>query len=130
MNKNFTAPILSVLAAIGVVVSLTLIFIHGAGAHPGIDYITDPDSGRLVQTSLFFSQRILFFHVPFAFVLDTAVGVAGITSILFLWKRNPKMDDIAASATEVAVAFGAGVLVTGSIWAKAAWGCGGSGSRG
>jgi heme exporter protein C len=122
MSKSPTVPILSALAAIGTVAALYLVFVHDAGAHPGVDYQIDPDSGRLVQTSLFFSQRILFFHVPFAFVLDTAVGVAGITSILFLWKRNPKMDDIAASATSIAVAFGAGVLATGSIWARAAWG--------
>ncbi|MEO8841754.1 MAG: cytochrome c biogenesis protein CcsA [Kofleriaceae bacterium] len=122
MSKNPTVPILSAIAAIGTVLALYLVFVHDAGAHQGVDYLIDPDSGRLVQTSLFFSQRIFFFHVPFAFVLDTAVGVAGITSILFLWKHDPRMDDIAASATEIAVAFGAGVLATGMIWAKAAWG--------
>ena len=122
MSKNPIVPILSALAAIGTVAALYLIFVHDAGAHGGVDYKLNPDNGRLVQTSLFLSQRIFFFHVPFAFVLDTAVGVAGITSILFLWKRNPKMDDIAASATGIAVAFGAGVLATGSIWAKEAWG--------
>jgi heme exporter protein C len=120
--KNPTAPILSVLAAIGVVVSLYLVFVHDAGAHQGVDYLIDPDSNRLVQTSLFFSQRIFFFHVAHAFVLFAAVGVSGITSILYLWKRDPKMDDIASGTTDVAVAFGAAVLATGSIWAKAAWG--------
>ena len=40
---------------------------------------------------------------------------------MFLWKRNPKWDDIASASAEVAVVFGAVVLVTGSIWAKAAW---------
>jgi hypothetical protein len=59
--------------------------------------------------------------VSHAFWLFGAVGIAGICSILFLWKRDPKWDDIALGAAEVAVAFGAVVLITGSIWGKAAW---------
>ncbi|MFT3698459.1 MAG: cytochrome c biogenesis protein CcsA [Kofleriaceae bacterium] len=121
MTKTLT-PILTALAAAGMVVAVYLVFLKNPGAHAGIDYVIDPENGRLVATSLFFSQRIVFWHVAHAFVLFTAVGVAGIASIFFLWKRNPRMDDIASAAVDVSVAMGAAVLVTGSIWAKAAWG--------
>src|SRR3569623_2841743 len=40
---------------------------------------------------------------------------------MYLWKHDEKWDDIAAGTVDISVAFGAAVLVTGSIWAKAAW---------
>lgn len=114
--KKLAVPVFSVLAAIGFVVSIYLIFMA-----TGLEYGIDERTGRLAGSSLFFNQKIFYFHIAHALVLFTAVFVAGICSILFLWKRNPKFDDIASASTDVAVAFGAAVLVTGSIWAKAAW---------
>ena len=114
--KKLVVPVFSVLAAIGFVVSIYLIFM----ATP-LEYGVDARSGRLAGSSLFFNQKIFYFHIAHAIVLFTAVFVAGICSILFLWKRNPKFDDIASASTDVAVAFGAATLATGSIWAKAAW---------
>jgi heme exporter protein C len=108
--------VFSVLAAIGFVVSIYLIFM----ATP-LEYGVDARSGRLAGSSLFFNQKIFYFHIAHAIVLFAAVFVAGICSILFLWKRNPKFDDVASASTDVAVAFGAATLATGSIWAKAAW---------
>jgi heme exporter protein C len=114
--KKLAVPVFSVLAAIGFVVSIYLIFMA-----TGLEYGIDERTGRLAGSSLFFNQKIFYFHIAHALVLFTAVFVAGICSIVFLWKRNAKYDDIASASTEVAVAFGAAVLVTGSIWAKAAW---------
>jgi heme exporter protein C len=114
--KKLAVPVFSVLAAIGFVVSIYLIFMA-----TGLEYGIDERTGRLAGSSLFFNQKIFYFHIAHALVLFTAVFVAGICSIVFLWKRNPKYDDIASASTDVAVAFGAAVLVTGSIWAKAAW---------
>lgn len=113
--KNKLVPILAVLAAAGFVVSLHAIFF---GAPLEWEQTRD---GHLAGSSLFFNQKIMYFHVAHAFVLFTAVFVAGVSSIAFLATRNPKWDDIANAATDVAVAFGAVVLATGSIWAKAAW---------
>ncbi|MBV8755810.1 MAG: cytochrome c biogenesis protein CcsA [Deltaproteobacteria bacterium] len=114
--KKLAVPVFSVLGAIGFVVSIYLIFMK-----TGLEYGVDERTGRLAGSSLFFNQKIFYFHVAQAIVLFTAVFVAGISSILFLWKRRPAFDDVASASTEVAVAFGAAVLVTGSIWAKAAW---------
>ncbi len=72
--------------------------------------------------SLLFNQKIFYFHVPTAFVLFTSVFVCGIASILYLVRRKPSDDDLAQAAGSLAVLFGAAMLVTGSIWARASWG--------
>jgi heme exporter protein C len=100
---------------VGLVASVWLVF---TATPLSVNY--NPD-GSLIGTSLFFNQKIFYFHVPHAFSLFAAVFVAGICSIAYLKTRNPRWDDIAIAAVEVAAAFGAVVLVTGSIWAKAAW---------
>jgi heme exporter protein C len=102
--KTYAVPILVALAAVGFVVTQWMIF----------------TSTPLAQV-LFFNQKIFYYHVAHAFWLFGAVGVAGACSIMYLWKHQPKWDDVALAAAEVAVAFGAVVLITGSIWAKAAW---------
>ena len=70
---------------------------------------------------LFFNQKIFYFHVAHAFLMFAAVGVCGVGSVAFLKTRKSKWDDISLASAEVAVAFGAVVLITGSIWGKAAW---------
>jgi heme exporter protein C len=74
-----------------------------------------------VADILFFNQKIFYFHVPNAFMLFISVFVCGFSSVVFLKKRQAKWDDVALASAEVAVMFGIVVLVTGSIWAKAAW---------
>ncbi|HEY1817929.1 MAG TPA: cytochrome c biogenesis protein [Kofleriaceae bacterium] len=110
-------PIFSILAAVGFAVSLYEIFVVTP-----IEVSIDRSTGRLMASSLFFNYKIMYFHVAHAFWLFCAVFVAGIGSALYLKTQNPKWDDIASAAVEVSVAFGAVVLVTGSIWARAAWG--------
>ena len=48
--------------------------------------------------------------------------MCGIGSLLFLWRRRPLADHVAVSAAELAVTFGAIVLITGPLWARKAWG--------
>ncbi len=113
--SNRLIPVFVTLAAIGFAVALWFIFFEAP-----LQYANTAD-GRLDPNSLFFNQKIMYFHVAHAFMLFTAVFVAGISSALFLKTRKAKWDELASSAIEVAVAFGLVVLVTGSIWAKAAW---------
>ncbi len=79
-------------------------------------FVTTP-----MEQSLFYSQKIFYYHVANAFMLFLAVMVAGGGSIAFLATRSPRADRVALAAAELAVLFGAVVLLTGSIWAKAAW---------
>jgi len=112
---RYVVPALVVVAMVGLVITQWIIFF---GTPIEVSYLPD---GSMSGSSLFFNQKIVYYHVAHAFMLFAAVGVSGVASIIYLAKRNPKWDDIALAAAEVAVAFGAVVLVTGSIWAKAAW---------
>jgi heme exporter protein C len=113
--KRLAVPVLAVLSAVTLAVAIHYIFIRAP-----LQYSFTAEGG-LNGSSLFFNQKIFYFHVAQAFMLFVAVGLAGVCSALFLWKRDPRFDDVAAAAVDVAVMFGAVVLATGSIWAKAAW---------
>ena len=102
MNKAI--PVLAVLAAAGLALTAYLVFAYAP-----------------FEPTLLFNQKIFYWHVSHAFMLFLAVGVCGICSLVFLKKRTPAWDDFALAGAEVAVLFGAGVLITGSIWAEAAW---------
>lgn len=67
-------------------------------------------------------QRIFYVHVPAATVGFTMFFVNFVFSILYLWKRSPIADAVAATTAEVGVVFCTVVLITGPIWARYAWG--------
>ncbi|MBI3208910.1 MAG: cytochrome c biogenesis protein CcsA [Candidatus Solibacter usitatus] len=66
--------------------------------------------------------RILFFHLPSWFTCFTAFLLAGVSSILYLTKKNLVYDTFAVSAVEVGTVFTVVGLTTGSIWARIIWG--------
>lgn len=68
------------------------------------------------------AQRIFYFHVPSAWIGFLAFFLVFVSSILYLLKGSRKWDVLALSAAEIGVVFTTLVLVTGPIWAKAAWG--------
>lgn len=74
-----------------------------------------------IAPTLYFNQKIFYYHVPHAMLLFAAVFVCGIASAGYLKNRKGSWDDVAIAAGEVTVVYGAIVLVTGSIWGKAAW---------
>lgn len=68
------------------------------------------------------AYQIVYFHVPAAFTALSGFFVALAASGLYLATGNFKYDEFAAAVTEVALAFATVNLVTGSIWARYAWG--------
>jgi heme exporter protein C len=74
----------------------------------------DRDMGHL--------QKIIYVHVPSAWVAMVAFTVVFVTSVLYLWKRDIRHDLVAASAAEVGVALSALTLALGSIWGRPTWG--------
>ena len=68
------------------------------------------------------AQKIFYLHVPAAWSALVAFSLVGITSALYLWLHDPRLDRFAASSAEVGVAFSAVMLTTGPIWAKPIWG--------
>jgi heme exporter protein C len=68
------------------------------------------------------AQKIFYLHVPAAGSALIAFSLVGVTSALYLWLHDPRLDRFAASSAEVGVAFSAVMLTTGPIWAKPIWG--------
>lgn len=69
------------------------------------------------------SSRILFFHVPMAWVSFVAFMAAGVWSVRFLaGHRDPRHDHAAAVAIELGLVFAVLATVTGAIWARIMWG--------
>jgi heme exporter protein C len=67
-------------------------------------------------------QKIFYFHVPSWFAMFTGVFICGIESLIFLFKKKPAADRVAAAAGELTVLFGLMGLVTGPLWGRKAWG--------
>jgi heme exporter protein C len=67
-------------------------------------------------------QKIFYFHLPAAFVMFVSTFVCGWHSARFLFGGRPEADRRAVAAAELAVLFGAIVLVTGPLWGRKAWG--------
>jgi heme exporter protein C len=66
--------------------------------------------------------RILFFHVPMAWVTTLAFLVSLIYGIKFLAKKNMDADMISSSSAGLGLMFCILATVTGSLWAKFTWG--------
>lgn len=76
----------------------------------------------LAEGFLGHSSRILFFHVPMAWVSFIAFMHAGVASAFYLARRQDRFDRAAASAVELGLIFCVLATVTGSMWAKTMWG--------
>lgn len=68
--------------------------------------------------------RILYIHVPSAWLAYLAFGVTGISSLAYLIKRTRSLtwDRIAGASAEVGVLFMGITLVSGSLWGRISWG--------
>src|SRR5437870_13494965 len=67
------------------------------------------------------SSRIVFFHVPMAWIATLAFLLAAIHSALFLRKRRIENDEAAAGAARLGLLFCILATITGSIFAKVMW---------
>jgi heme exporter protein C len=72
--------------------------------------------------SLAETTRVLYFHIPAAWVTVLALGWSMVHSLLYLKRRRMEHDDQAAAAAEIGILFCIAATVSGSLWAKAAWG--------
>jgi heme exporter protein C len=67
-------------------------------------------------------QRIMYIHVPTAWVAFFAFFVVFLASVIYLWKRLPEADRLAYASAEIGVLFTALTLLDGAIWGKPTWG--------
>ena len=68
--------------------------------------------------------RIMYVHVPSAWLAYLAFGITGLSSAMYLWKRTRNLvwDRIAGASAEVGVLFMGITLVSGSLWGSVTWG--------
>jgi heme exporter protein C len=66
--------------------------------------------------------RIIFVHVPLAWLAYLAFFVVFVASLGWLLTKRPWFDALAVSSAEVGVLFTGMFIVAGSIWAKPTWG--------
>jgi heme exporter protein C len=68
------------------------------------------------------TTRVLYFHIPSAWVTVLALGWSMVSSILYLRSRRLAHDDHAATAAELGLLFCIAATISGAMWAKAMWG--------
>lgn len=67
-------------------------------------------------------QRLLYIHVPTAWLAFLAFFIVFLMSVLYLVQRNLKWDLVAVASAESGVLCTALTLMLGSLWAKPTWG--------
>jgi heme exporter protein C len=70
------------------------------------------------------AQRLMYLHVPAAWIAYLAFGVTALGSALWLWPRTRATvwDRIAGASAEIGVIFTALTLILGSLWGRPVWG--------
>ena len=70
------------------------------------------------------AQRIMYLHVPSAWLAYLAFFITASASALFLWPRtrSTAWDRIAGASAELGVLFTGFALVLGSLWGRPVWG--------
>jgi heme exporter protein C len=96
---------LAVATVAAVAISLALVFFYAPN---------DADQG--------FVQKIFYVHVPLAIVALCGFVAGGVMAIQHLRTGDRSWDARSYVAIHISIVFGVAVLVTGAIWAKAAWG--------
>jgi heme exporter protein C len=96
---------LSIATVVAMATALALIFFYAPN---------DADQG--------FVQKIFYVHVPLAIVSLCGWVAGGLMAIKYLRSGDRSWDVRSYVAIHLSIIFGVGVLVTGSIWARASWG--------
>jgi heme exporter protein C len=118
MARSHIPTLVLLLVAAVLFTGLTFVALHDDGDHsraPG--YYGPRDTHGMKDAG-----RIFYFHVPSAMSALLAFTVTLVCSVAFLRTRRAVWDRWASSAAEIGLLFSTVVLVTGSIWARAAWG--------
>ena len=74
-----------------------------------------------VEATMGILQKIFYFHLPLAWWGLISFFIVFCASVLFLVIRKTVMDRWAQAAAEIGLLYSGLALVTGSLWAKAAW---------
>jgi heme exporter protein C len=79
-------------------------------------------AGAPYESTMLLVQKIFYFHLPSWMALGVGILVCGVASAVYLFKGNQRADRFALAGAEIVVIFGLFGLVSGSLWARKAWG--------
>jgi heme exporter protein C len=70
------------------------------------------------------AQRLMYVHVPAAWLAYLAFGITALSSLLWLWPRTraARWDRLAGASAELGVLFCGLCLLTGMLWGRPIWG--------
>jgi heme exporter protein C len=104
MRKDLTTTLLGGATMVTLVVAIAL----------GLAAPLDINQGSLV--------RLMFVHVPSAWLSYLAYGGTGLFGLLYLIRRQRRWDRLALASAEIGVLFTVVTIVGGMLWAKPTWG--------
>ena len=110
-DDRLMAPIARWIVGIAAIVSLAALVVVGL-------FVAPPDA---VQGD---AQRLMYLHVPAAWVAYLAFGVTALASALYLVRRTRSLvwDRVAGASAELGVIFTGLTLLLGSLWGRPVWG--------
>lgn len=104
MKRDLTTTLLGGATAVALLVAVGL----------GLSAPLDINQGSLV--------RLMFVHVPSAWLSYLAYGGTGLFGLLYLIRRQRRWDRLAMASAEIGVLFTVVTIVGGMLWAKPTWG--------
>jgi heme exporter protein C len=110
--KRTKDTLLIALTALSAVMMMVALYLALVGA---------PEANLQSETGRY-AQRIIYHHISTAWVGFLAFFVTFVGGVGYLRTQKRKWDVLALSSAEIGTVFMLGVLVSGSIWAKPAWG--------
>ncbi len=88
-----------------------------AGLHTFVASMSVPPD--VIQGQL---SRIMYVHVPSAWLAYLAFGVTMVSSAMYLWKKDLEWDRRAVASAEIGVVFTGLAIALGMVWGKPTWG--------
>jgi heme exporter protein C len=74
------------------------------------------------ESTMLLVQKIFYFHFASWMAVTAGLVVCGVASAIYLFRGTPSADRVGAAAAELIVIFTGFGLVSGSLWARKAWG--------
>ena len=74
------------------------------------------------ESTMLLVQKIFYFHFATWMAVTAGLTVCGLASAWYLFKGSPAADRIGVASAELVVIFTLFGLVSGSLWARKAWG--------
>jgi heme exporter protein C len=74
-----------------------------------------------IEETMGIVQKIFYLHLPMAWWALISFFTVFAASLLYLLKRDVRYDILAGAAAELGVLLSGMALITGSLWARAAW---------